>query len=230
MTMQLISTEEDGREHYAPMVLTVSRTGNPTYGPAWGFAEIPGFYNAPKEQPNMMLTVGQQYVVSVTNKPNPPNKPYLDIKSAVPVDGSEQVVTEDRFDPETGARSTVPVAPAVAPASPGEAGYDDPAGPGPQPTEPAPVTFRDATRESIEQQVFVMELGRMLTTIIQNGQGVIELPELKMDETPSGGMSTQQLFDNGVVEWMRTSWLDGLYKLRTGHERPTPPQETEEAE
>ena len=88
-------TQQNGRTSHGPQLLTVTRLGNPQYGVAFAFGEIEGFYKAPRDQPNMQLQVGSQYMVAWTVKDNSPNRPYLDIVSAVLPDG--QIA---RYDPQ----------------------------------------------------------------------------------------------------------------------------------
>ena len=88
-------TQQNERTFYGPQLLTVAKVGNPDYGPAWAFQGQDGFWKAPRDQPNMQLVRDQSYMVTWTVKPNPPNKPYMDIVSAVLPDG--QVA---RYDPQ----------------------------------------------------------------------------------------------------------------------------------
>jgi len=201
-------TQQNERTHHGPQLLTVTRLGNPQYGVAFAFGEIEGFYKAPRDQPNMQLNVGSQYMVAWTVKDNSPNRPYLDIVSAVLPDG--QVA---RYDPQ-GNMVPGPAGPVVTPEqsadwaeNPPQANtqYDDPLGPGPQPTEPQGDT-RDATRKSIEQQVFVKECGSMLQVLAAH--------------------DTTDLFTPEQVDWLRQNWFDGLYELKHG----TPPPAQAEAE
>ena len=39
---------QNQRTSHGPQLLTVTRLGNPQYGPAWAFGEIEGFYKAPE--------------------------------------------------------------------------------------------------------------------------------------------------------------------------------------
>ena len=199
--MTLTHTDPDGRQHFGPQLLTVARLSQ--YGKAWGFAEVEGFYNPPKDQPNMDLAVGSQYLVSWTSKPKPGGgNPYLDIKTAELPDGNIE-----RFDPQG---NMVPGPASYADAGPGrdtsdDDDYDDPFGPGKPRVDTPPPTFRDATRESIEKQVNVQELGRMLVA---------------MHNKPNTVFTDEQL------EWMVSEWFDGLYELKHG----TPPPAATEGE
>ena len=56
--------QDNSRTTHGPQLLTVTRLGNPMYGVAFAFGEIEGFYKAPRDQPNMQMQVGQQYMVS----------------------------------------------------------------------------------------------------------------------------------------------------------------------
>ena len=203
-------TQQNERTFHGPQLLTVAKVGNPDYGPAWAFQGQDGFWKAPRDQPNMQLVRDQSYMVTWTVKPNPPNKPYMDIVSAVLPDG--QVA---RYDPQ-GNMVPGPAGPVVtseqaadwATNPPGadyyneaadNPNYDDHVDP-PQPPK------RDPTRESIEVQVFVKECGAMLQVLAAHG--------------------TTDLFTPEQVDWLRQNWFDGLYELKHG----TPPPAQAEAE
>jgi len=217
-------TQQNERTHHGPQLLTVTRLGNPQYGVAFAFGEIEGFYKAPRDQPNMQLNVGSQYMVAWTVKDNSPNRPYLDIVSAVLPDG--QVA---RYDPQ-GNMVPGPAGPVVTPEqaadwadNPPQANtqpqYDDPLGPGPQPTEPQGDT-RDATRKSIEKQVYVKELGAMLVVLTAAQTTQLLAIEAGAD------VNKDAMFTQEQIEWMRKEWLDGLWELKTG--APPPAQEGSE--
>jgi hypothetical protein len=97
--------------------------------------------------------------------------------------------------------------------------YDDPLGPGPQPTEPQGDT-RDATRKSIEKQVYVKELGAMLVVLTAAQTTQLLAIEAGAD------VNKDAMFTQEQVEWMRKEWLDGLWELKTG--APPPAQAEEE--
>ena len=215
-------TQDNSRTSHGPQLLTVTRLGNPNYGVAFAFGEIDGFYKAPRDQPNMQLNVGSQYMVAWTVKDNSPSRPYLDIVSAVLPDG--QVA---RYDPQ-GNMVPGPAGPVVTPEqaadwadNPPQANtqYDDPLGPGPQPTEPTGDP-RDPTRKSIEKQVYVKELGAMLVVLTAAQTTQLLAIEAGAD------VNKDAMFTQEQIEWMRKEWLDGLWELKTG--APPPAQEEEE--
>ncbi len=208
-TPVLTHTDPDGRQHFGPQVLTVARLSQ--YGNAWAFNEVEGFYNAPKDQPNMQLVVGQQYVVSYTSKPRPNGgNPYLDIKTAelhVP-DGSEV-----RFTPQ-GDEVVSPIGQPAATADDWQETDD-----GRYEVRQAPK--RDATRESIEKQVFIKEVGETLRTVMEHGNGAYYTgrPDPSTPPGQIGPMEKAEVFDGAQIEWMLKEFLDGLYELKYG----TPP-------
>ena len=204
--------QQNERTTHGPQLLTVTRLGNPQYGAAWAFGEIEGFYKAPRDQPNMQLNVGTQWMVTWTVKDNSPNRPYLDIVSAVLPDG--QVA---RYDPQ-GNMVPGPAGPVVTPeqtadwaTNPPGADYYNEAADNPNYGDhidpPAPPK-RDATRESIEVQVFVKECGSMLQVLAAHG--------------------TTDLFTPEQVDWLRQNWFDGLYELKHGTPPPAPAEAEEE--
>ena len=198
---------QNERTHHGPQLLTVTRLGNPQYGPAWAFGEIDGFYKAPREQPNLQLNVGTQYMVAWTVKDNSPNRPYLDIVSAVLPEG--QVA---RYDPQ-GNMVPGPAGPVVTPeqaadwaTNPPGADYYNEAADNPNyddHVDPPQPPKRDPTRESIERQVCVKEAGSILQVLAAHG--------------------TTDLFTPEQVEWLRKYWFDGLYLL--WHGTPAPAEE-----
>jgi len=203
-------TQQNGRTSHGPQLLTVTRLGNPQYGVAFAFGEIEGFYKAPRDQPNMQLQVGSQYMVAWTVKDNSPNRPYLDIVSAVLPDG--QIA---RYDPQGNMVPGDP-GPQVTPeqaadwaTNPPKADYYNEAADNPNyddhidPPQPPQPPLRDATRGSIEKQVAIKEAGAMLVAIAG------------ADST----LTTEQ------VEWLQKLWLDGVYELWNG--TPAPAQEEE---
>ena len=200
---------QNERTHHGPQLLTVTRLGNPDFGPAWAFQGQEGFWKAPRDQPNMQLVRDQSYMVTWTVKPNPPNKPYIDIVSAVLPDG--QIA---RYDPQ-GNMVPGPAGPQVTPEqtadwanNPPGADYYNEAADNPNyddHVDPPATPRRDPTRESIEVQVFVKECGSMLQVLAAHG--------------------TTDLFTPEQVEWLRQNWFDGLYELKHG---TPPPAEVEE--
>ena len=201
--------QQNQRTSHGPQLLTVTRLGNPQYGPAWAFGEIEGFYKAPRDQPNMQLNVGTQYMVAWTVKDNSPNRPYLDIVSAVLPDGQVE-----RFDPQ-GNMVPGPASPVVTPEqtvdwanNPPRDYYNEADNPAEwdEHIDPPQQPKRDATRASIEIQVGVKEAGSMLQALAANG--------------------SSELFTTEQVEWLRQMWFDGLYELK--HGTPPPAQAEEE--
>jgi len=203
--------QQNQRTSHGPQLLTVTRLGNPQYGAAWAFGEIEGFYKAPRDQPNMQLNVGTQYMVAWTVKDNSPNRPYLDIVSAVLPDGQVE-----RFDPQ-GNMVPGPASPVVTPEQTADWATNPPGGDyyneadNPEYDEhidpPAPPK-RDATRASIEIQVGVKEAGSMLQALAANG--------------------SSELFTTEQVEWLQKYWFDGLYLLWNGELAPTQAEAEEE--
>ena len=201
---------QNERTTHGPQLLTVTRLGNPQWGNSWAFGEIDGFYKAPRDQPNMQLNVGSQYLVVWTVKDNSPNRPYLDIVSAVLPDG--QVA---RYDPQ-GNLVPGPAGPVGTPQQTADRAnnppkrdyYNEADNPeyGEHIDPPAPPK-RDATRESIEKQVFIKEIGAMLGILTANPDSSV--------------FSAEQL------DWMRDHWFAGLYELKNGEPLPTPEEETE---
>ena len=202
---------QNERTHHGPQLLTVARLGQ--YPHTWAFSEERGFFNAPREQPNMQLNVGSQYMVTWTMKPKPnsPN-PYLDIVSAVLPDGQVE-----RYDPQ-GNMVPGPAGPVVTPeqaadwaTNPPGADYYNEAADNPNyddHIDPPQPPKRDPTRESIEVQVFVKECGAMLQVLAAHG--------------------TTELFTPEQVDWLRQNWFDGLYELKHGTPPPAQAQEEEE--
>lgn len=160
---------------------------------------------------------GGHITVIVTRNPRNSGGYFTDCK----------ITSEIRITPEgqrTFDRETQP----AAPADPGDPGYDDP-GWEESPEQAArsardapPPFFRDTTRESIEKQVYVKELGQMLGVVAHGfGKIDIEIPATEPDKLSK--VMTVDLFDKAQVEWMRLEWFNGLYELKTGH----PPQAQE---
>lgn len=211
-----------GKATYAAQNVTVARVFNNAQGLGLKFSEDPtpdgdrtgviwniqgewdNEANAPGKYNGFVPAQGEKLSVTLTVKQGD-SRVFRDCK----------IATEDRFDDE-GGRHTAPVQP---PASPGEAEYDDPAGPGPQPTEPAAVQFRDPTRESIEKQVATKEYGAMLIAM----HGMTAVREI----AENAGAEIEpplNLFTHEQLEWMAHTWLDLVYELQHGR----PPQEQPE--
>ena len=200
---------QNERTFHGPQLLTVAKVGNPDYGPAWAFQGQDGFWKAPRDQPNMQLVRDQSYMVTWTVKPNPPNKPYMDIVSAVLPDGQVE-----RFDPQ-GNMVPGPASPVVTPEqavdwanNPPRDYYNEADNPAEwdEHIDPPQQPKRDATRASIEIQVGVKEAGSMLQVLAAN--------------------ASSELFTPEQVEWLRQMWFDGLYELK--HGTPPPAQAEEE--
>ena len=199
---------QNERTHHGPQLLTVTRLGNPDFGPAWAFQGQEGFWKAPREQPNMQLVKDQSYMVTWTVKPNPPNKPYIDIVSAVLPDGQVE-----RFDPQ-GNMVPGPASPVVTPEqtvdwanNPPRDYYNEADNPEyDEHIDPPQQPKRDPRHESIEKQVGVKEAGSMLQVLAAN--------------------ASSELFTTEQVEWLRQMWFDGLYELK--HGTPPPAQAEEE--
>ena len=158
----------------------------------------------------MQLNVGSQYLVVWTVKDNSPNRPYLDIVSAVLPDG--QVA---RYDPQ-GNLVPGPAGPVVTPEQtadwannpPKRDYYNEADNPEyGEHIDPPQQPKRDAQRESIEKQVGVKEAGLMLQVLAAN--------------------ASSELFTPEQVDWLRQMWFDGLYELKHGAPPPTPEEETE---
>ena len=201
--------QQNERTFHGPQLLTVARVGNPQFGPAWAFQGQEGFWKAPRDQPNMQLVRDQSYMVTWTVKPNPPNKPYMDIVSAVLPDGQVE-----RFDPQ-GNMVPGPASPVVTPEqavdwanNPPRDYYNEADNPEyDEHIDPPQQPKRDATRASIEIQVGVKEAGSMLQALAANG--------------------SSELFTTEQVEWLQKYWFDGLYLLWNGELAP-PQAEAEE--
>jgi len=200
---------QNQRTFHGPQLLTVAKVGNPDYGPAWAFQGQDGFWKAPRDQPNMQLVRDQSYMVTWTVKPNPPNKPYMDIVSAVLPDGQVE-----RFDPQ-GNMVPGPASPVVTPEqavdwanNPPRDYYNEADNPAEwdEHIDPPQQPKRDATRASIEIQVGVKEAGSMLQVLAAN--------------------ASSELFTPEQVDWLRQMWFDGLYELK--HGAPPPAQAEEE--
>jgi hypothetical protein len=196
--------QNNSRTSHGPQLLTVTRLGNPMYGPAFAFGEIDGFYKAPRDQPNMQLIVGQTYNVAWTVKDNSPNRPYLDIVSAVPATGAPQQQQPEEALPwdEPYNQPTQADEQAAANAMYGDQPHVDPVSTG---------DTRDPQRKSIEKQVYVKELGAMLVGL---HKGV-----------PTEAESL--LFTQPQIEWMRDEWFAGMYQLQNGRPQPEPEQEAD---
>ena len=197
--------QNNSRTSHGPQLLTVTRLGNPMYGVAFAFGEIEGFYKAPRDQPNMQMQVGQQYMVSWTVKDNSPNRPYLDIVSAVPATGAPQQAPPQQQPEESlpwDAEPTQADEQAAANAMYGDQPHVDPVSTG---------DTRDPQRKSIEKQVYVKELGAMLVGL---HKGV-----------PTEAESL--LFTQEQIEWMRDEWFAGMYQLQNGRPQPEPEQEAD---
>ena len=199
---------QNQRTFHGPQLLTVAKVGNPDYGPAWAFQGQDGFWKAPRDKPNMQLVRDQSYMVTWTVKPNPPNKPYMDIVSAVLPDGQVE-----RFDPQ-GNMVPGPASPVVTPEqtvdwanNPPRDYYNEADNPEyDEHIDPPQQPKRDATRASIEIQVGVKEAGSMLQVLAAN--------------------ASSELFTPEQVDWLRQMWFDGLYELK--HGTPPPAQAEEE--
>ena len=197
--------QQNERTFHGPQLLTVARVGNPQFGPAWAFQGQEGCWKAPRDQPNMQLIQDQSYMVTWTVKPNPPNKPYMDIVSAVLPDGQVE-----RFDPQ-GNMGPGPASPGVTPEqtvdwanNPPRDYYNEADNPEyDEHIDPPQQPKRDPRHESIEKQVGVKEAGSMLQVLAANGSSELFTPE--------------------QVEWLRQMWFDGLYELK--HGTPPPAQE-----
>jgi len=207
--------QNNSRTSHGPQLLTVTRLGNPMYGPAFAFGEIDGFYKAPRDQPNMQLIVGQTYNVAWTVKDNSPNRPYLDIVSAVPATGAPQQQQPEEALPwdEPYNQPTQADEQAAANAMYGDQPHVDPVSTG---------DTRDPQRKSIEKQVYVKELGAMLVAMVGNGTG--ELNANQLNDEPR---AVSQLFSNDQANWMRDEWFAGMYALQNGRPQPEPEQEAD---
>ena len=201
---------QNQRTFHGPQLLTVAKVGNPDYGPAWAFQGQDGFWKAPRDQPNMQLVRDQSYMVTWTVKPNPPNKPYMDIVSAVLPEGQVE-----RFDPQ-GNMVPGPASPVVTPEqtvdwanNPPRDYYNEADNPEyDEHIDPPQQPKRDATRASIEIQVGVKEAGSMLQVLAAN--------------------ASSELFTTEQVEWLQKYWFDGLYLLWNGELAPTQAEAEEE--
>ena len=195
--------QNNSRTTHGPQLLTVTRLGNPMYGPAFAFGEIDGFYKAPRDQPNMQLIVGQTYNVAWTVKDNSPNRPYLDIVSAVPATGAPQQQQPEEALPwdEPYNQPTQADEQAAANAMYGDQPHVDPPSTGDPRANP--------TQKSIEKQSYVLQLGLALSAV--------------QTQTPDG----LSVFTPEQVEWMRDEWFAGMYQLQNGRPQPEPEQEAD---
>ena len=195
--------QNNSRTSHGPQLLTVTRLGNPMYGVAFAFGEIEGFYKAPRDQPNMQMQVGQQYMVSWTVKDNSPNRPYLDIVSAVPATGAPQQQQPEEALPwdEPYNQPTQADEQAAANAMYGDQPHVDPPSTGDPRANP--------TQKSIEKQSYVLQLGLALSAV--------------QTQTPDG----LSVFTPEQIEWMRDEWFAGMYQLQNGRPQPEPEQEAD---
>jgi hypothetical protein len=195
--------QNNSRTSHGPQLLTVTRLGNPMYGPAFAFGEIDGFYKAPRDQPNMQLIVGQTYNVAWTVKDNSPNRPYLDIVSAVPATGAPQQQQPEEALPwdEPYNQPTQADEQAAANAMYGDQPHVDPVSTGDPRANP--------TQKSIEKQSYVLQLGLALSAV--------------QTQTPDG----LSVFTPEQIEWMRDEWFAGMYQLQNGRPQPEPEQEAD---
>ena len=193
--------QDNSRTQHGPQLLTVTRLGNPMYGVAFAFGEIEGFYKAPRDQPNMQMQVGQQYMVSWTVKDNSPNRPYLDIVSAVPATGAPQQQQPEEALPwdEPYNQPTQADEQAAANAMYGDQPHVDPVSTG---------DTRDPQRKSIEKQVYIKETGAMLLGILEHGLGTYTFDD------------GNKLFTFEQVTWLRDEWFNRMYELWNGQEAP----------
>ena len=149
-------TQDQQRQHHGPQVVTVSGTSQYPGG-GWGFKEIPGWWKPPRDEPNMQLVEGQQYLVNLTTKGN-----YKDIVTAEQVGPDTELPadTEGRFTPQ----GDFVAAPAGQPAATIADYQHDDLEAGPQRES----FSSDPVRDSIEKQVFYKDF---------NPDAVLTLPE-----------------------------------------------------
>ena len=204
--------DDHGVVFYKPVVLTVQGPGK--YG-GFTFNGLDGFWKQARfgyrgSLNAEALTVGQAYLVTLGMKENPGSAPYRDIYECNLPDGQVE-----RYDPQ-GNMVPGPAGPAVTPEQtadwannpPGRDYYNEADNPEyDDHIDPPAPPKRDATRESIEKQVFIKEIGAMLGILTANPDSSV--------------FSAEQL------DWMRDHWFAGLYELKNGEPLPTPEEETE---
>jgi hypothetical protein len=221
---EIATMDKNGKATYAPQTVTVAKVFNGERGLGLKFAEdqtpdgnykgviwnVGGKWNEMANKPDRydgpVPQEGQQITVTLSAKKGD-SRFFRDCTI-----NSEHYYTpegEQTFD--SGRPAEPPVQPASVAAQPPQ---DDPGWPsadadtGKPLSDAPPAHFRDATRESIEKQVVVKEVGAMLVALSHHTGNEVEM------------------FTFEQMEWMRQQWFDGLYELKHG----TPPPQPEASE